>query len=500
MSATARFGRVPLGGGPAGFRRVQVREEPDAALRSLVDFLDAFMWQADPETLDLTFVSKSARDLLGYPASRWLGGPEQWSEFIHPNDRAQVIECLRATAADGQDREVEFRVRAADRRTRILRHAVRLLADASGKAELWGLTTDLTADRHAEEALQATRERYRELSVEAAEFRRQALEDPLTGLPNRILLDDRLGTTLRAAQRSGEPCAVLLIDLDGFKEINDTKGHHAGDEVLRQVALRLKIALRAQDTPARIGGDEFAAVLPNTDAAGATRTAERIVRALEEIRASIGIAVFPDHGKKSEELLEHADQAMYHAKDSGGGYALFASDAAVTKRWARRRVRGRFLTPGRRAMIGLVVTFALMSGSMTQTGRMFVRDDSATRLAAAVIALESASVDTASAYRVATVVGDAEIALAEISWADVGQAEVVIALDALQRSLVKLKKSAPSSVAGRVNHLIATVTQAQVAGSVTDAVPDVAVPTPAPKVPDAAKDGAPVVPDSGPTP
>ncbi|MGH2784854.1 MAG: diguanylate cyclase domain-containing protein, partial [Actinomycetota bacterium] len=218
--------------------------------------------------------------------------------------------------------------------------------------------------------------------------------------------------------------------------------------------------------------------------------------ALEEIRASIGIAVFPAHGTKPEELLEHADQAMYHAKKSGGGYALFAPETAKSRRWFRRGSRGRVLGPGRRAMIGLSATLAILSGSMNQmSGPTIVRDDSATRLAAAVIALEQAPVE-----QVGTIVGDVEIAVAEISWTDVGQAEVVTALDALERSLVELRKSATTSIASRVNHLIATVQQAQVVGAVADDIPQVTIPTPEPIVGEASKEAAPGVPGSGPTP
>ena len=482
MSAKARLGNIPRVPGPAGVRRGTVGPDRNGALESLVDFLDAFLWEADPATLIIGFVSKSARDVLGHPLSRWLGAPEQWQEIIHADDRDRVVECLRATAEDGEDREVEFRARAADGREMVLRHAVRLLTDPSGNPELWGMTTDITADRRAKEKLRATRERYRALSAKAAKFRQQALEDPLTGLPNRILLDDRLGTALRGAERSGDPCAVLVMDLDHFKRINDTQGHHAGDEVLRQVALRLKIALRSQDTPARLGGDEFAAVLPSTDAEGAIRTAERILRAVEDIGISIGIAVSPEHGRHAEELLVHADSAMYRAKHAGVGYVLFASDEVGTRRRAGRGLRGRFLTPGRRAMIGLGVMLAVVAGSMAQSGRQpFV-------------------LDQASVEQVGSVVGDVEIAVAEISWNDVGQAEVVTALDALERSLVKLRKSATTSIAGRVNHLIATVQQAQFVGAVADDIPQDTIPTPEPNVAEAVEDAAPEVPGSGPTP
>ena len=364
MSAKARLGNIPRAPGRAGVKRGPAGTDRNGALESLVDFLDAFLWQADPATLIIGFVSKSARDVLGHPLSRWLGAPEQWQEIIHADDRDRVVDCLRATAEDGEDREVEFRARAADGREMVLRHAVRLLTDPSGDPELWGMTTDITADRRAKEKLRATRERYRALSAKAAKFRQQALEDPLTGLPNRILLDDRLGTALRGAERSGDPCAVLLIDLDKFKKINDTQGHLAGDEVLRRVALRLKIVLRSQDTPARLGGDEFAAVLPSTDAHGAICTAERILNAVDEIDLSIGIAVSPDHGKDAAELLAHADSAMYRAKHAGGGFVLFDSDEASARRRSGRGVRGRFLTPGRRTMVGLGVMLAVMAGSL----------------------------------------------------------------------------------------------------------------------------------------
>jgi diguanylate cyclase (GGDEF)-like protein/PAS domain S-box-containing protein len=495
MSAKARLGNIPRVPGPAGVRRGTVGPDRNGALESLVDFLDAFLWEADPATLIVGFVSKSARDVLGHPLARWLGAPEQWREIIHADDRDRVVECLRATANDGEDREVEFRARAADGREMVLRHAVRLLTDSSGNPELWGMTTNITADRRAKEKLRETRERYRALSAKAAKFRRQALEDPLTGLPNRILLDDRLGTALRAAERSGEPCAVLMMDLDNFKKINDTQGHHAGDEVLRQVALRLKIALRAQDTPARLGGDEFAAVLPNTAADGAIRTAERVLRALDGIGVSIGVAVSPAHGKEAEELLEHADTAMYRAKHGRGGYVMYGSEGDA-RRGISRGLRGRFLTPGRRAMIGLGVTLAVLAGSMAHTGgQLFVLDDSATRLAAAVIALERASVD-----QVGTAVGDVEIAVAEISWKDVGRAKVVTALDSLERSLVKLRKTATTSIATRVNHLIATVQQAQVVAAAADDIPQETIPTPEPNLPEAAVGVAQEVPDSGPTP
>lgn len=313
---------------------VQSPREEKAVLDFIVDSIGAFLWRGDPRTLSITFVTRGVADLLGHPVSRWLGGPERWGELIDAEDREHVISCLRSTATDGRGREVEFQARAADGSTRTLRHAVRLIEDASGRTELWGFTTNVTEDRRVREALESTKESYREARVKVEEFRRKALHDALTGLPNRILFDDRLEAALRVAQRAGAPCSVLVMDLDRFKDVNDAYGHQAGDVVLRHAALRLRMALRAQDTAARLGGDEFAVVLPNTDIDGATRSAKRVLRALESsfcigdhlcnVGASIGIAVFPDDGNEAEDLLGCADHAMYWAKENRAGYATAA--------------------------------------------------------------------------------------------------------------------------------------------------------------------------------
>jgi len=165
---------------------------------------------------------------------------------------------------------------------------------------------------------------------------RQALHDPLTDLPNRTLLFDRLRQAVLAAGRDGATLALLLLDLDRFKEINDTLGHHVGDLALQEVAERLSGALRASDTVARLGGDEFAVILPRGDRAGATRAARKIGAALKppveidgralHVGASIGIALYPPHGADPQTLLRRADVAMYVAKrESGGsGYAVYA--------------------------------------------------------------------------------------------------------------------------------------------------------------------------------
>ena len=168
-------------------------------------------------------------------------------------------------------------------------------------------------------------------------LRHQALHDQLTGLPNRALLTDRLETALHQAERNGKPLALFVIDLDRFKEINDTLGHHFGDALLKEVGQRLRSVLRETDTVARLGGDEFAIVLPETGPEAALFCARRILEAcadpipvdnlLLKAQPSIGIAFHPEHGRNSDALLRHADVAMYHAKRKGSGFAIYEQHA-----------------------------------------------------------------------------------------------------------------------------------------------------------------------------
>jgi diguanylate cyclase (GGDEF)-like protein len=148
-----------------------------------------------------------------------------------------------------------------------------------------------------------------------------ALRDPLTGLPNRALLEDRVEQALRRSRRTGEPFAAVILDLDGFKEINDIRGHRAGDEVLVQLARRLEEAVRESDTVARIGGDEFAVLLDTESLAVARRRGEWFLAALreepatKEITATCGISKL---GGDRRQALIAADVALYRGKSTGG--------------------------------------------------------------------------------------------------------------------------------------------------------------------------------------
>nr|WP_315413243.1 EAL domain-containing protein [uncultured Pseudomonas sp.] len=172
------------------------------------------------------------------------------------------------------------------------------------------------------------------LTLANQELTHLALHDMLTGLPNRTLLADRIQQAMQAVKEQGGCFALMFIDLDGFKPVNDAFGHHMGDQLLREVGLRLREDLRSQDTLARIGGDEFVLLVQLTQPDDALGLAERQVvlinRAFQvaehelKISASVGIAMFPGNGNSPQELLMNADAAMYHAKGMGkNGYSFF---------------------------------------------------------------------------------------------------------------------------------------------------------------------------------
>jgi len=179
---------------------------------------------------------------------------------------------------------------------------------------------DITEQREAKEAI-----------------RNLAFHDPLTGLPNRLLFKDRLALAISNGDRNARKVAVLFLDLDRFKHINDTFGHDTGDLLLKATAQRLTAILRKSDTIARMGGDEFLLVLPEMAASNcADVVAEKILRAFSEpftlnghkisVTTSIGIAVYPHDGKDIETLLKMADMAMYEAKKAGRNKCRHVTD------------------------------------------------------------------------------------------------------------------------------------------------------------------------------
>lgn len=189
----------------------------------------------------------------------------------------------------------------------------------------------------------------RERKIAHEELAHRALHDSLTSLPNRILLADRLQQAVNLGERNRSHVAVLLLDLDGFKDVNDTFGHGVGDLVLDEVGSRLQRTVRASDTVARVGGDEFAVVMPATDSVGASTLAKEVLRGIAEplfvvegvsvcIGVSIGVTIWPEHGQDGQTLVRRADAAMYRAKQTRGSYVLYdpRQDAERSDRFSLR--------------------------------------------------------------------------------------------------------------------------------------------------------------------
>lgn len=238
--------------------------------------------------------------------------------FCNPA-KMQEYELLMRRTGVAQDAEAE--VVCKDGSKRWMTANVRVVQSAEGIALFEGTVEDITERKAAETRIVTL-----------------AYYDPLTGLPNRTLLNDRLLTALAKARRRGEAVAVMFIDIDRFKTINDSLGHSAGDILLKEIAKQLQVISREQDTLGRLGGDEFVLVLNGIkDVADVAVTAERVLMRIREERiindqplsvtGSIGISIFPDHGDDGESLLKNADAAMYQAKDNGrNSFQVFTQD------------------------------------------------------------------------------------------------------------------------------------------------------------------------------
>ncbi|WP_407345327.1 putative bifunctional diguanylate cyclase/phosphodiesterase [Pengzhenrongella phosphoraccumulans] len=303
MVASAVQGRRRL----AEVRRQQERRS-DERYRVLVDQSTDIVVVADRDGT-VHYLSPSAKRLLGADTTRVDG--QELLTSTHPDDRATLTAALGSARNDHGATPVELRF-SADPHAHGWQVLEVTIQDMSSHPAIGGLV--LTGhDITNQQALQQ-------------ELEHRALHDPLTGLPNRALLADRFAQALRTARRGPDVVGLLLIDLDRFKEINDTLGHHYGDQLLIQVGSRFGEVLRESDTIARLGGDEFAVLLPElTGIEDATAVAHKLQGALRrsfnvegvelDVEASIGVVVSGEHGADATILLQHADIAMYAAKE-----------------------------------------------------------------------------------------------------------------------------------------------------------------------------------------
>jgi len=295
-------------------RKLLESDSPELGQRSQlqVERVPAIVYVAEPGPNGRwLYVSPQIESILGFSAREWMADPGLWQKQLHPLDREAVIaqeeHLLIASEADDGVYSETYRLRHRTGATVWVRDDSKALWDLEGRATWHGVLVDVTREKELEERLE-----------------HQAFHDPLTGLANRKLFHDRVDHALGREQGQ---VAVLFIDLDNFKTVNDSFGHACGDEVIVAVARRLQACARAGDTPSRLGGDEFALLVEDLTTAQVTALADRVLEALGDtpvefggrttnIGASMGIAV-AGPGETTETLLRNADLAMYEAKLRG---------------------------------------------------------------------------------------------------------------------------------------------------------------------------------------
>jgi diguanylate cyclase (GGDEF)-like protein len=284
----------------------------------LLGGLEAVAWEADTETLSITAVSPQVSKMFGFDQVRFL---RSWREMIHPDDQ-ELEEASRFAAVRSGKRSVavEFRMIDSQGITRHIRNTIAVERDLTKRiTRVRGVFSDVTTAHEAENTI-----------------RKQAQYDSLTGLPNRSLFNDQLQRRLADARATNETLSVHLLDLNGFKEVNDTLGHGVGDILLQQISGRLAAYLPDRSFVARLGGDEFAVVTYPSNLQSAQTVAEAIGASLQppitvddmtiQAGAAIGVSMYPTDGDSPAVLLRRADAAMYEAKQAGQLYVFAMPD------------------------------------------------------------------------------------------------------------------------------------------------------------------------------
>jgi len=322
-------------------RTTREADESARRLQVLIEHVPAAVYidMADPAVTDggrLDYMSPQIRGLLGYTPDEFVNDPELWPSRIHPDDRAAAIEAYNTHWRTGEPLRAEYRMLARDGSEIWVRDEAFAMEDdtRSGHRVSQGLLVDTTDSKRLESKLI-----------------HDALHDPLTGLANRVVLRDHLERALARQGRAPGRVALLFVDLDDFKRVNDSYGHAAGDQILCRVAERLIGAVRESDVVGRQSGDEFAVLLDHVIAdEEAVAAAERILRELRRpfqlggrsvvVGGSIGVAVSSGPDVTAEDLLIQADAAMYAAKAAGNGtFELFDARMPV-RTWTELEAAG----------------------------------------------------------------------------------------------------------------------------------------------------------------
>jgi diguanylate cyclase (GGDEF)-like protein/PAS domain S-box-containing protein len=275
------------------------------------------VWEWDLATNSVTW-DATMFEIYGFPPVVPMPY-ETWSAAVHPEDLPGVEAMLLKTREEKGQGSAEFRILVGDgsiRNISVIQRAV--LDESTNVTRVIGVNMDITERKRAEQALRNSE----------ARMTHSAEHDFLTGLPNRMLLNDRVNRAIALAPRHRKKVAVLFLDLDGFKHINDSLGHSTGDKLLQSIAARLASCVRSTDTVSRQGGDEFVVLLSEVEhEEDPAITARRMLHAVADphsidghdlhVTTSIGVSVYPDDGLNAETLIKNADTAMYQAKENG---------------------------------------------------------------------------------------------------------------------------------------------------------------------------------------
>ncbi|QJR10099.1 hypothetical protein DSM104443_01151 [Usitatibacter rugosus] len=285
--------------------------ESEERLKLAMEAANMGLWYWDGVTDEFTY-SDGMNLLFGRSVNAPHVDYRELQRTLHPDDRPLLDATLRHAVKEADDFLIDYRVMYVDGSVHWITNHGQVHRGPDGRAiRIVGIAMDITERKLAEQRIA-----------------HMAHHDALTGLPNRVLLHDRIRQAIAQAHRSGGEVAVLFIDLDRFKTINDSLGHPLGDRLLQSVASRLLVCLREGDTVSRLGGDEFVIVIPGSEgAAGASTVASKILEVLANsfhlqgndlhVSASVGIALYPADGNDADTLMRNADTAMYHAKDAG---------------------------------------------------------------------------------------------------------------------------------------------------------------------------------------
>jgi diguanylate cyclase (GGDEF)-like protein/PAS domain S-box-containing protein len=296
--------------------------EDSTVYKTLLESTKAIPWRLDWATMKFTYIGPQIESLLGWSQASWVS-TEEWAARMHPDDRAWAVDYCVAKSLNGEDHEADYRAITKDGDYIWIRDVVHVVRKENGEVEaLIGFMFDISERKKTEEQLIR-------LQKELEDF---SFKDGLTGVANRRMFDSVLDLEWNSAHRNHQPLSVIMLDIDYFKQYNDFYGHIKGDDCLRRVAETLNTAgSRARDFFARFGGEEFALILPETDAEAAAKVAERCKSLLfkaqipheqspigQLLTISIGVGtIVPTNQDVPLAFIESVDKRLYAAKQQG---------------------------------------------------------------------------------------------------------------------------------------------------------------------------------------